>query len=169
MRFWDAFVHRLTHDIPIAFIWGGPKPPTCVAPVTLACIASVSARVRRRERWDESKKIFFGSRSNFRAITRLETLATQATVTCILGSQGILCFRFSPLSPPPPPPPVVSHLDASRILSWHHIFSRHNVIGSELKASSTESNIVRSTIASFDRVTTGTIVILLQVIRMFVA
>ena len=22
--------------------------------------------------------------------------------------------------PPPPPPPVVSHLDASRILSWHH-------------------------------------------------
>ena len=35
----------------------------------VACVASVSARVRR-ERRDES--------SNFRAITRLETLATQA-------------------------------------------------------------------------------------------
>ena len=77
MRFWDAFVHGLTHDIPIAFIWGGPKPPTCVAHVTLACIASVSARVRR----------------------------------------GHPLFWF--LSPPPPPP-VVSHLDASRILRWHH-------------------------------------------------
>ena len=47
----------------------------------LACVASVSSRVRR-ESWDESKKkepFFFGSRSNFRAmITRLETLATQA-------------------------------------------------------------------------------------------
>ena len=56
---------------------GGPKPPTCVSPVTLACIASVSARVRR----------------------------------------GHPLFWF--LSPPPPPL-VVSHLDASRILSWHH-------------------------------------------------
>ena len=52
----------------------------------LACVASVSLRVRR-ESWDESKKrndrggggdFFFCSRSYFRAITRLETLATQA-------------------------------------------------------------------------------------------
>ena len=41
----------------------------------IACVASVSARVRR-ESWEIS--IFFCSRSNFRAITRLETLATQA-------------------------------------------------------------------------------------------
>ena len=80
--------------------------------IYIACVASVSARVRR-ERWDESKKIgmtgkgegtvilyrdmensvfpllpspspfhfvFFCSRSNFRAKTRLETLATQATI-----------------------------------------------------------------------------------------
>ena len=39
--------------------------------VTLACVASVSSRVRR-ESWDESKK------KDFRAVTRLETLATQA-------------------------------------------------------------------------------------------
>ena len=48
----------------------------------IACVASVSARVRR-ESWEESKKkgmtFFFNRfRSNFRAITRLETLATQA-------------------------------------------------------------------------------------------
>ena len=49
----------------------------------IACVASVSARVRR-ESWEESKKkrndLFFFNRfrSNFRAITRLETLATQA-------------------------------------------------------------------------------------------
>ena len=42
---------------------------------TLACIASISARVRR-ENWDESKKK--RNESNFLAITRLETLATQA-------------------------------------------------------------------------------------------
>ena len=56
----------------------------------IACVASVSSRVRR-ESWDESKKkgmtgegegnefFFFCSRSNFRAVARLETLATQAT------------------------------------------------------------------------------------------
>ena len=38
----------------------------------IACVASGSARVRR-ENWNESKK-----RNEFRAITRLETLATQA-------------------------------------------------------------------------------------------
>ena len=56
----------------------------------LACVASVSAWVRR-ESWEESKKrndgggggerrnhLFYRFRSNFRAITRLETLATQA-------------------------------------------------------------------------------------------
>ena len=50
----------------------------------VACAASISARVRR-ESWDKNKKkgmmgmtFFFRSRSNFRAITRLETLATQA-------------------------------------------------------------------------------------------
>ena len=46
----------------------------------LACVASVFARVRR-ESWDES------SRSNFRAITRLGTIATQATSKVI--------FRFT--------------------------------------------------------------------------
>ena len=52
-----------------------------LARALLACVASVSARVRR-ESWEESKKrnppFFFRFRSNFRAITRLETLATQA-------------------------------------------------------------------------------------------
>ena len=46
--------------------------------VVVACVSSVSSRVRR-ESWDESKKKR-SSRSNFRAITRLETLVTQATV-----------------------------------------------------------------------------------------
>ena len=41
----------------------------------VACAASVSAGVRR-ESWDESKK----KKDNFRAVTRLETLATQATL-----------------------------------------------------------------------------------------
>ena len=87
------------------FVTSPPPPPPpefCIIIVfnfswvlqsSLACIASVSARVRR-ESWDESKKrrndgggggewrnsifFFFCSRSSFRAITRLETLATQA-------------------------------------------------------------------------------------------
>ena len=45
----------------------------------LACVASVFVRVRR-ESWDES------SRSNFRAITRLGTIATQATSKVIFRS-----------------------------------------------------------------------------------
>ena len=54
----------------------------------LACVASVSARVRRESRDEsEKKKEFFCSRSNFRAITRLETLATQAIYKCAH------CFR----------------------------------------------------------------------------
>ena len=56
--------------------------------IVVACIASVSARVRR-ESWDESKKKRNeggegSSRSNFRAITRLETLATQAKIVVTL-------------------------------------------------------------------------------------
>ena len=43
----------------------------------LACVASVSARVRR-ERRDENKKKKECSHSNFRAMIQLETLATQA-------------------------------------------------------------------------------------------
>ena len=58
---------------------------SCSRRSRVACVASVSSRVRR-ESWDESKKkrkdatFFFCSRSNFRAVTRLEKLATQATV-----------------------------------------------------------------------------------------
>ena len=52
----------------------------------IACVASVSSRVRR-ESWDESKNKERtgegegneGSPSNFRAVTRLETLTTQAS------------------------------------------------------------------------------------------
>ena len=55
------------------------------ADVFVACVAIVSARVRL-EGWDESKKRNEGRgggegrKSNFRAKTRLETLATQAEV-----------------------------------------------------------------------------------------
>ena len=87
--------------------------------LSLACVASVSARVRR-ERWDESQKkrndaggggrrkrcflfslppppstIFFScSRSNFRAITRLETLATQANLSLILLFLSFFLFSI---------------------------------------------------------------------------
>ena len=63
----------------------------------LACVASGSARVRR-ENWNESKKRNEGggggecSRSKLRAITRLETLATQATFLstfCLLRMPGL--------------------------------------------------------------------------------
>ena len=52
--------------------------------IVLACVASVSARVRR-ERRDESKKKGMtgegeGKELTFRSITRLETLATQAII-----------------------------------------------------------------------------------------
>ena len=47
-----------------------PRIPHTQVSDCLACVASISALVRR-ESWDES--------SNFRAITRLETLATRAT------------------------------------------------------------------------------------------
>ena len=49
--------------------------------VSLACVASVSARVSR-ESWDEGKKKGMTG-NNFRAITRLETLATQAMFLCL--------------------------------------------------------------------------------------
>ena len=67
------------------------KQRTAVKTDEVACVASVSARVRR-ESWDKSKKkkkcdaltfakshneTHYGSR--FRTITRLETLATQGT------------------------------------------------------------------------------------------
>ena len=42
----------------------------------VACVASVSSRGSSRKLGQEQKKTCF--RSNFRAITRLETLATQA-------------------------------------------------------------------------------------------
>ena len=56
----------------------------------VACVASVSSRGSSRKLGQEQKKkkmndgggggdIFFCFRSNFRAITRLETLATQAS------------------------------------------------------------------------------------------
>ena len=51
--------------------------------IVIACLALVSARVRREKLGREQKKRnapFFCSRSNFRAITRLETLATQANI-----------------------------------------------------------------------------------------
>ena len=45
----------------------------------LACVASVSSRGSSRKPGQEQKKPFFCFCSNFRAITRLETLATQAS------------------------------------------------------------------------------------------
>ena len=52
----------------------------------LACVASVSSRGSSRKLGQEQKKkkgfFSFCFRSNFRAITRLETLATQATKVC---------------------------------------------------------------------------------------
>ena len=49
--------------------------------ICLACVASVSLRSSsRRLGQEQKKKPFFCFRSNFRAITRLETLATQATI-----------------------------------------------------------------------------------------
>ena len=48
----------------------------------LACVASVSARFRLKKLGREP---FFGSRSNFRAITRFETLATQANLILVIG------------------------------------------------------------------------------------
>ena len=53
----------------------------------LACVASVSARVRR-ESWEEST-FFYSFRSNFGAITRLETLTAQATL-----KMAFLSLRF---------------------------------------------------------------------------
>ena len=60
----------------------------CVSERPVPCVASVSSRVRRESCRDGSEKkrndgeevgnFFFCSRSNFRAITRLETFATRA-------------------------------------------------------------------------------------------
>ena len=105
--------------------------PACTAILVftefLACVASDSARVRR-ERWDKSKKrkrndgggggerrflllpspspsIFYCSRSNFRAITQLETLATyvgyrvpcSASLFCMIDLTHLM-LRHRPLS-----------------------------------------------------------------------
>ena len=61
----------------------------------VACVASVSSRGSSRKLGQEQKKMndgagggepFFCFRSNFRAITRLETLATQASKHALLIS-----------------------------------------------------------------------------------
>ena len=87
--------------------------------LSLACVASVSVRVRR-DRWDENKKkrndggggkketlflvlpsscpfhhfLFSCSRFNFRAITRSETLATQANLSLILLFLSFFLFSL---------------------------------------------------------------------------
>ena len=62
---------------------------------SIACVTSVSTRVRRERRDESKKKEMTGEgdrfRSNFRAITRLETLATQATPS------NNLCIKTSRL------------------------------------------------------------------------
>ena len=50
--------------------------------IEVACVASVSSRGSSRKLGQEQKKIFC-FRSTFRAITRLETLATQATIEAL--------------------------------------------------------------------------------------
>ena len=58
------------------------KIPRCSEKRTLACVASVSWRGSSRKLGQEQKKINDGGgRGEFRAITRLETLATQAKRT----------------------------------------------------------------------------------------
>ena len=55
-------------------------PEKLISTVNLACVASVSARVRRKNGDESKKKGLKGEgEGNFRAITRLETLPTQAT------------------------------------------------------------------------------------------
>ena len=72
---------------------------------SVAYAASVSARVRR-ESWAEQKKknsndghdFFFCSRSNFRAMTRLETLATQANRSgevTVSGGSTVFIYLFT--------------------------------------------------------------------------
>ena len=76
---------------PCLWRWGAPLQSQGKAPWGrgwLACVASVFARVRR-ESWDES------SRSNFRAITRLETITTQATLKVIFRSTEGQTFYWS--------------------------------------------------------------------------
>ena len=53
--------------------------------IEVACVASVSSRGSSRKLGQEQKKNqpFFCFRSTFRAITRLETLATQATIEAL--------------------------------------------------------------------------------------
>ena len=53
--------------------------PINLSHIPVACVASGSARVRR-ENWNSPFHFFFCTRFKFRAITRLETLATQANI-----------------------------------------------------------------------------------------
>ena len=57
----------------------------------VACIASVSERVRR-ESWDESKKKGMRGEGEGSAITRLETLATQAKDFVTSQTKGKMAF-----------------------------------------------------------------------------
>ena len=57
----------------------------------VACIASVSARVRR-ESWGESKKKGMRGEGEGSAITRLETLATQAKDFVTSQTKGKMAF-----------------------------------------------------------------------------
>ena len=45
---------------------------------------------KKKERTGEGEDLFFGSCSNFRAVTRLETLATQATPTSDFQTEATL-------------------------------------------------------------------------------
>ena len=65
----------------------------------VACVASVSSRGSSRKLGEQKKMndlFFFCFRSNFRAITRLETLATQAieyAKSLIFNSPGAELFK----------------------------------------------------------------------------
>ena len=66
----------------------------------LACVASVSSwgssrKLGQKQKKNEWQPFFFCFRSNFRAITRLETLATQATFS--MGIKGICEMTFQRL------------------------------------------------------------------------
>ena len=66
-------------------------------PATLACVASVSSRGSSRKLRQEQKKTFFCFRSNFRAITRLETLTTQASASTTKTTNTVACVETPPI------------------------------------------------------------------------
>ena len=63
--------------------------------INVACVASVSARVRQ-ESWEESTNTWYTD--SFHVGGGTKPPACAATVTCILGSQGIPCFGFFPVA-----------------------------------------------------------------------